>query len=962
MTDISSIRPHADSQLTSVAPLAPYSPALANGHAGFDTQDVQDTQESYTIKCICGFEDDDGNTVLCEKCNSWQHIACYYGTDKVPEVHECNDCLPRKLDASAARDRQRTIRDPGNANDKKIKKPASKSHKKKGKESISTIQINGWAHDKNDHFVQDRKSGSPRDQPPTKRQKSSHKPSPSVPSLNNASSIAPPRKRAGSTLVNGQSPVKSPPTPQSNGHCGDYFSSEFLQLYRGEPHTEVSENRYEDIQMPKDLLEWLEDPETLAQVTDGKKPQEVFQRLEASIQELDSCAPRIDEHSHEDTDTKVEGSGLCPIWRWLTVEDPVAEGHYIGELRGRLERKERYISDPLNRWHTLRHPEPFVFIPPYLPLAIDTRKEGTMMRYVRRSCDPNVELRTFIADRNYHFCFISLRDLQAGEVLTVKWDLDTDIARRVQQQAENGNVAVNGIHKMEDLSRWATGALKNFGGCACGREAVDCLLERAHRTDGQYAVLDTSGRRKPKKGRKQQISPISTGHATNSRAGSEAIHRMDLDDDNADTRSTYSSSRSKPASRDNTPMTAHSLADGNAEPTDRETRKMLALIRSSEQHESEQNHGNKRKKRNSGGSTLNTPSVSSSKQIGQHEPSPPTRRPVASRKVPKKPAALRVKPRPPYHDQEVQTDEIMSQRPSVVFKPFISPARAQLTRAREERLRREELEKRRAASMSKSVPPSPGSASSNSKAASSPVQDSKSSTTSAGPDAEVQDTEMKDADADADAENQPIPVEAGSLHDTHDHQMETAPEPQAAHPQIQPPPPPWEPKLEDSVDESKPLASSQRPSSDLHVELPTPEISPQPITTAPLTATPASLAPPTGPVSSQSPSAPSQPPVLSPSVSNAVAPSPARKKLSLSDYTSRKAKAQAAVVANKIPELPSSQSENAVESSSLSPATTEPCKDVEMKDVAASPSEPASTDMAPPKAPASHPPPPLFSG
>jgi len=62
-----------------------------------------------TIKCICGFVEDDGNTVLCESCDTWQHILCYYDrSELVPEDHACGDCDPRQheLDSPDATDKQ----------------------------------------------------------------------------------------------------------------------------------------------------------------------------------------------------------------------------------------------------------------------------------------------------------------------------------------------------------------------------------------------------------------------------------------------------------------------------------------------------------------------------------------------------------------------------------------------------------------------------------------------------------------------------------------------------------------------------------------------------------------------------------------------------------------------------------------------------------------------------------------
>jgi hypothetical protein len=68
-------------------------------------------EEDYTIKCICAYADDDGNTVLCEKCDTWQHIQCYYHDQTVPNEHFCTDCHSRELDGKSATERQRRLRE-----------------------------------------------------------------------------------------------------------------------------------------------------------------------------------------------------------------------------------------------------------------------------------------------------------------------------------------------------------------------------------------------------------------------------------------------------------------------------------------------------------------------------------------------------------------------------------------------------------------------------------------------------------------------------------------------------------------------------------------------------------------------------------------------------------------------------------------------------------------------------------
>lgn len=75
-----------------------------------------DGDEDYIIKCICGFKDDDGNTVFCELCETWQHIRCYYHCDheSIPDLskieHRCIKCDPRPVDAQATSERQKNHR------------------------------------------------------------------------------------------------------------------------------------------------------------------------------------------------------------------------------------------------------------------------------------------------------------------------------------------------------------------------------------------------------------------------------------------------------------------------------------------------------------------------------------------------------------------------------------------------------------------------------------------------------------------------------------------------------------------------------------------------------------------------------------------------------------------------------------------------------------------------------------
>ncbi|KAG9641103.1 hypothetical protein KCU84_g18799, partial [Aureobasidium melanogenum] len=96
-----------------------------------------------------------------------------------------------------------------------------------------------------------------------------------------------------------------------------------------------------------------------------------------------------------------------------------------------------------------------------------------------------------------------------------------------------------------------------------------------------------------------------------------------------------------------------------------------------------------------------------------------------------------------------------------------------------------------------------------------------------------------------------------------------------SHPPMDPPPPPWPQKEAPSIGEVHPASPEFKPSHpEMHITMPpalNPATSPSLVTQSPATMTPGL----------------SSIPLFSPSVSAAVNPSPARKKLSLSDYTKR---------------------------------------------------------------------------
>lgn len=857
-----------------------------------------DEAEDYIIKCICGFLEDDGNTVYCDPCDTWQHTECYYidkhgnvPTKEELEVidHLCAECQPRSLNAKGAIERQRIRRKELDPGDRKAKKSTTKSHKKKirGPESNGLL-INGCDHNDQDLF-NDTSSQSPRDQHlPAKRPKTSHRHShsmqlPVLSQNSNSNTHKPP----GSTV---HSPSKVHAKSSPIEFARQPYSDEFLSLYDNDPgDTPMRTNLLNDIIITRNLSNWSHDVELLREATNGLTPQDVFNRCE---QPLDSMAlPDLNKEYREE-ETTVPG-GRRPRWTYLTIDSFRPKDSIVGELRGKIGHMQHYIQDPNNRWEYLRHPAPFVFFHPKLPIYIDTRSEGTTCRYLRRSCDPNLSMKTFLENgREYHFCFVAKKDLDAGTELTIGWVLDEHI-RSFFYHRNHDEIKMEGdVDAEEDyVTDWAAKVLSEFGGCAC--DSSKCAFDRYD----QRSTTIVKGR----DGHENKKMQGNNGYRTNSRDSSE----------HGDVRS---SSGSQSQSRDVTPTrnVPGDLGFG-VEISDREKRKIAALEKNFEQLENDKHQpALKKKKRNSGGSIINTTSAGTSKQFGhiatsfsqpntpglstkpqyadastlrRKSGSPTNKASNASAKT-RNGAATNIKKRssqtnapsipspllrPNYVSTAMQTDrddEDDWYKPpeiSVVFKkPYMSLTKRLLLRSQRDR---EKLEERRQASMNN---PTQLDANGDSGQFTSPQMH--------------EDTEMRDAGSGP--PSLPAHTSTDSLLPIPTNSTELKP------------PPLWPSNgLQPAAEQSQPINGLRI--SDLRVQLPSkPSTITDSASNTPLTETPISTV-------SQSPyvqNSPPYPALLSHSSSNVVQPSPIKKKVSLGEYFSRRKGSQPAT------EMPASNS------------------------------------------------------
>ena len=581
-------------------------------------QETAEDEEHNTIKCICGFSDDDGQTIFCETCLTWQHIACYYPghiEDALREdfSHSCVDCRPRELDAQKARERQKArlatsvVEEPS---DRKPRRPPSKSHKKKPKPSELQLQhgpsLNNVEHTK--HSLPHDHSHAP------KKPKSSHKTSQSI------SSQAP--KRSPSNGASKANPVHPPSPATTPPDLLNFqpvpFSPNFLAARDDRDVKIVDVNSYKGLEISNTMSMWLRDQGKLLRET-GSGFNEVFQKMPSDMDRIKRS--RLIERRTVAVRTP-EADFEIP---YLAAVSAINKDVPLMELNGQIGFQKDYCVVEAHRWKELLIPLPYVFFPSMLPLYIDTRQEGSQARYVRRSCKPNAVVDTFLSDGSeYHFWLVSDRAIAAGEQVTIPWDFRLPVKERSRMlhllglgDQDSGSPSHRDFddQEYENNVTWINLVLSEHGGCACNL-GPDCAFHRFYqRYLSRYQARTNPPKKKSRKPKVQHtISPTSTGHATNSRAASEGRFEDVADNE---VRSQSGSSRSKPPSRDMTPARQGSFDTLGilTEPTDRDKRK-VAMVEDSFRRMEQQQPPRKKKRTSDGTGTSRAKSVS--KGTGSH--------------------------------------------------------------------------------------------------------------------------------------------------------------------------------------------------------------------------------------------------------------------------------------------------------------------------------------------------------
>ncbi|ORX36115.1 hypothetical protein BD324DRAFT_652018 [Kockovaella imperatae] len=483
-------------------------------------------EDNTQIRCICGFDEDDGFTIQCEGCGAWEHGSCFGYLDEAtaPETYFCELCVPRPFDAAAARQRQLLARaepDRGLSMQVEIavsetilqqQKDRPKPRNKPKRPRQSTV----------DAEIQDAKAASPGVMgPPStkpKRKPSANKPR-SKSNANANESSGPgvssfPFKDIATVEVEHEyfrDPWKMEYTPISNNIAftkrARMIMAEFFEEWRDADLEEapVSKRTIVDssgLPSPTNTGASRLSPEHGFLTPDFDILAPPVPPVFLSRTDLDSLAPSVsvksikDHHSFLPLNYAEEdvGGGVYtrPAVYGVFVNERIASGAFAGEFRGSIVDCETYRKDPINQYAGLGIPKPFVrSVGPPLNLIIDARGYGNELRFTRSGCHPNVVLRPLMwrketGEPRLKFGLFASRAIDKNEELILGWEWDDAHVVHSIQHVVMSLLSLYGDHTLSDatlqhlVNKYDSVLSHMFGtftACAC-RKVTHCAVHQ----------------------------------------------------------------------------------------------------------------------------------------------------------------------------------------------------------------------------------------------------------------------------------------------------------------------------------------------------------------------------------------------------------------------------------------------------------------------------------------------------
>lgn len=175
------------------------------------------------------------------------------------------------------------------------------------------------------------------------------------------------------------------------------------------------------------------------------------------------------------------------------ITDSCVKGELIQEYLGKIDFQKNYQTNANNDYRLMGTTKPEVLFHPHWPLCIDSREAGGPTRYIRRSCEPNVELITVRPlnekprgdnDCRVKFVLRAIRDIHKGEEISLEWQWDL---RNPIWEIINSSKDLDSLPDPDKF--WLMGSIKTIltnCDCACGYLGHNCPITKIKKFSEEF--------------------------------------------------------------------------------------------------------------------------------------------------------------------------------------------------------------------------------------------------------------------------------------------------------------------------------------------------------------------------------------------------------------------------------------------------------------------------------------------
>jgi hypothetical protein len=419
-----------------------------------DDSDPDDQTDEDIIRCVCDDSSDDGFTIQCESCEDWQHASCVnIKKSKIPEHYICDRCtrkLKRPPSESRRRDSLESDMKKGNYTRKSMRVKLNPRHMFLDKKSLKNLKKRVYRQDSDENDQASKKIS---------------------------------RKKFTSLSKS-------------------VFREKLVEDLLIEVHRQWMESNKST---GKNKLK-VETSSSTASAATAKRLESIV------VMESNLLLPAIPKASVRPLKKSLRGSFLQnqkdpSIGKGVFADIHIPKHRYLMEVTGELVKKSDYKNEASNHFSELGAPLAHVFFYRALDICIDARHAGNEARYIRRSCNPNSEIKSIILpndsdDQTIHMGIYTSEEVDRGEEITIGWHWHKGFLmwHKSKEFARNDHTLTIEPSEKKQLKKILKLITNEFGECAC-EDKEECLIQylKDELTNEDDQDVHSKKKRSPKK-------------------------------------------------------------------------------------------------------------------------------------------------------------------------------------------------------------------------------------------------------------------------------------------------------------------------------------------------------------------------------------------------------------------------------------------------------------------------------